>query len=82
MDSRATLNVKATFIELMKEAKLSGSKVHLIIDDGGLSREEGFIKSISADNEYAIIELDKGLTIALQKVVAVNGIFLPDYAEC
>ena len=82
MDSRATLNVKATFIEILKEAHQSDTKVHLMIDDNGLMRAEGFIDAISTDSVNPHIELDGGRKIEIQKIVAVNGIFLPEYAEC
>lgn len=82
MDARNTLNVRATFIEILKEAHQSDTKVHLIIDDGGLARVEGFIDAIVTDNESPYIELEGGLKIEIRKIVAVNGIFLPEYAEC
>lgn len=82
MDSRETLPTKTTFIELLKEAYQSGNKVHLLIDDEGLVRAEGIIKAISTDSENPLIELESGLKIELKKIAAVNGIFLPEYAEC
>ena len=82
MDSRNTLPVKATFVETLKGAFQSQTRVHLMIDDNGLSRAEGLIKSISADGANPVMELESGMQIELQMIVAVNGIFLPEYAEC
>lgn len=82
MDARETLPVNDTFMEHLKEAYQSGIKVYLLIDDEGLVRAEGIIKAISTDNINPFIELDNGLSIEVKKIVAVNGLFLPEYGEC
>jgi hypothetical protein len=82
MDTRETLPVNATFIAHLKEAYEFGSKVHLLIDDEGLMRAEGVIKALSTDSENPVIELEEGYKIAIRKIIAVNGVFLPEYGEC
>ena len=82
MDARDTLPTRTTFLELLNAAFQSGEKVHLLVDDNGLERAEGFIKAISANGENSVIELESGLKIELNKIAAANGIFLPEYATC
>lgn len=82
MDSRETLSVNETFKVQLNEAYQSGSKVHLLIDDEGLVRAEGIIKTISPDSASPVIELESGIKVEVRKIVAVNGLFLPEYGEC
>ncbi|ANE49270.1 hypothetical protein [Flavisolibacter tropicus] len=82
MDSRETLPVNATFMKHLAEAYQAGSKVHLLVDDEGLVRAEGFIKTIITDTANSIVELEGGMKIEVRKIVAVNGLFLPEYGEC
>lgn len=83
MDCRLTLNVNETFFELLRSCYHSKAKVYLLVDDGGITRVEGFIVKIDEDNvpsEY--IEMDNGIKIPVKKIIAVNGIFLPEFGEC
>ena len=57
-------------------------KIHLLIDDNGLVRMEGFIHSIRKEASGDSIELKDGRIINVQTIVAVNGIFRPEYGEC
>jgi len=82
MDARTTLNVKETFIEILKDSHRSDTRVYLLVDDDGLVRAEGFIDVIDTESSDPFIELDNRLKVPLQKIVAVNGLFLPEYAEC
>lgn len=82
MDYRLTLNTAETFLNLLKTSFQSGEKVNLLVDDNGLSRHEGFIKSINTSNPETTIEMQDGKLIFLKKIAAVNGIFLPEYGEC
>lgn len=83
MDCRVTLNENETFLELLKAYYHSKEKVHLLVDDGGIAREEGFIMNMddgSISSEY--IEMDSGIKIPVKKIVAVNGVFLSQFGEC
>ena len=82
MDSRVTLNSNETFSEIVNEAYRKGDKVYLLVDDEGIGRMEGLIKEIILDKKISCIVLDNGLKILVNKIVAVNGIFLPEYGEC
>ncbi len=82
MDCRLTLHASETFLELLRAANQSGQKVYLLIDDTGISRTEGFVSEIHTNTSSPVIELDNGTTVELAKIVAVNGIFRPEYSEC
>jgi hypothetical protein len=82
MDCRLTLNSDETFLELLNACYLSGEKIHLLVDDGGMERVEGFLKTITGNISAPIIEVDGVGQITLDKIVAVNGIFRPEYGEC
>lgn len=83
MDCRVTLNENETFLEFLKAYYHSKEKVHLLVDDEGITREEGFIMNMDDGNissEY--IEMDSGIKIPVKKIVAVNGVFLSQFGEC
>ena len=82
MDCRITLNAGETFLELLTTSYKSGEKVSLLIDDGGMTRMEGIIKTINDGTSTPIIELAGGEVITLDKIIAVNGVFRPEYGEC
>ena len=81
MDCRLTLNKSDSFLKMLQNSYLSGEKVYLLFDENGMTRAEGRIKAIENDT-ILTIEMEDGLKIALRNIVAVNGIFLPDYGEC
>ena len=82
MDCRLTLNTGETFLELLNASYDSGQKVSLLIDDGGMTRMEGVIKTINTAVSIPVVELAGGEQISLDKIVAVNGVFRPEYGEC
>lgn len=81
MDTRDTLNTNESFLEVLKDAFHSRTKVSLLFDDNGMARKEGLIKAIST-NPPASIELENGTRIEVKKIIAINGLFLSDYSEC
>jgi len=82
MDCRLTLNAGETFLELLNASYHSGQKVSLLIDNGGMTRMEGVIKTINTAVSTPIIELTSGGETSLDKIVAVNGVFRLEYGEC
>jgi hypothetical protein len=82
MDKRDTLIVHASFLEILESLKASQQKASLLVDDGGIGREEGVIADIIKEGEKTMIHLNNGSIIKLQNIVAVNGTFLSDYSEC
>ena len=82
MDSRQTLRVHETFAELLHRIFEAGDKAHLLIDDNGITRLEGFIDALTINNPSPFMVLENGTTVPLQTIVAVNGIFRPEYGEC
>lgn len=82
MDCRITLGSNETFFELLLEAYAKGEKVAMLIDDNGLERMEGYLATVSRTGPSPFIEMVDGGKVNLNKIVAVNGIFLPEYAGC
>jgi hypothetical protein len=82
MDSRLTLNIDETFLKILESSFEQKEKVNLLLDEGGITRAEGFILSIHKEPSRMSIELDGERTIDLKTIVAVNGIFRPEYGEC
>ena len=82
MDKRGTLSANESFTELLKRCYEGKEKVSMILDDGGLQRKEGTLKSIYLDAQPSYFELEDGSKVYLHSVVAINGTFLSDYSEC
>lgn len=82
MDSRKTLKRNDTFLALLQDLLNTGEKASLLIDDNGMERAEGIVKVIRLDNEVPFVQLEGSTKIILASIVAVNGIFHPDYSEC
>lgn len=81
MDTRITLNDKESFFQLLRELHGHSAKVSLLYDDNGLTRYEGLINHITGGSE-PVLQLEGGLEIPLPDLIAVNGIFVPEYSEC
>lgn len=58
------------------------TKVAMLLDNNGLVRAEGLIKSIVLNAEKPYMEMVGGLKIVLETITAVNDIFVPSYSEC
>lgn len=82
MDSRDTLKCNATFIDILSSCMETKTKVAMLLDNNGLVRAEGLIKSIDLNAEKPYMEMQGGLKIVLETITAVNGIFAPSYSEC
>lgn len=82
MDCRITLNENETFLELLKTLYQSKQKLHLLVDEDGITREEGFIVNINDSVSPEQIEMDNGTKISVKKIIAINGVFLPEFGEC
>jgi len=82
MDCRQTLNTNETFLEILETCLLQEEKVNLLVDENGVSKAAGKIKVIQKTTAAIFIELDTGRKIELKNIVAVNGVFRPEYGEC
>ena len=82
MDTRITLNDKQSFFQLLKQLHADQAKVSLLYDNNGLTRYEGMIGSILTGSLQPCLLIQDGSEIAVSSVIAVNGIFAPDYSEC
>lgn len=82
MDKRITLANNNDFIEMLRNCADNGEKVSLLLDENGLTRAEGLIKHMQLDSEQPYFEIENGQQIKCSSIVALNGIFLDDYAQC
>ena len=82
MDCRLTLDAGKTFLESLQRAHIEKEKIFLIFDENGMTRTEGFITAFHPREQEIIVELENGLQIPVKKIIALNGTFLPQYAEC
>ena len=82
MDCRVTVNKNEDFLKMLHDSLSSGGKVYLLLDERGISRAEGFIQSIHSEVPDEYVELENNFRISLKTIIAVNGIFLPEYGEC
>jgi hypothetical protein len=82
MDIRTTLKSKESFIEILSNCLEDKTKVAMLLDNNGLIRAEGFIKSINTEAVEPFIEMEGGLRVVLATITAVNGIFVVSYSEC
>lgn len=82
MDTRITLNSKASFIKVLKDLYTAHTKASILYDIEGLTRYEGMILGVNESAGQSSLQLDAGLEIPLSSVVAVNGVFTSDFCEC
>ena len=84
MDSRNTVVTSEVFLHILTGHQENHQEVSLLVDKDGLTRLHGFIVCIHADNKFlkTKIELENGHSFLLKELVAVNGMFRSDYAEC
>ena len=82
MDSRITLSVDENFLQMLESSFRLKEEVHLLLDENGMARAEGFITAMDKNSPTASIELDGQKKIELKTIVAVNGVFRPEYGEC
>jgi len=78
MDTRVTVSDVKGFLPMLKDCFEKRLPVSLIVDDGELRRAEGYIDRM--DDTYLILE--DGRSIHMEKLAAVNGIFIDSYAQC
>ena len=81
MDTRITLDNKETFFQILKDLHSAETKASSLYDNNGLTRYEGLIMDIIAVPKPCLL-LEDGQEIPFSSVIAVNGIFAPDYSEC
>ena len=82
MDCRITLGNGENFLNALITANANNEIVNLIIDAEGLERIEGRVKSIINAGGRVIAIMEDGRKILQEQIVALNGIFHPDYGEC
>lgn len=82
MDLRTTLSVNESFMEMLMDCKNRGAKVEMILDINGLERADGIIKQIYPDDSTPYLELQDGRVIVEKTIIALNGIFRPEYSGC
>ncbi|HRP55223.1 hypothetical protein [Agriterribacter sp.] len=82
MDTRITVSDEQSFFQILEQLHAEQKKVSLLYDNNGLTRYEGMIGSIATGSLQPFLLMQDGSEIAISSVIAVNGIFAPDYSEC
>ena len=82
MDIRETLSVEENFEAIIKDLQKSNMKASIIYDQNGMTRAEGIIASVNLIEKIPYFRYESGQKIALNSLIAVNGMFLPAYSEC
>ena len=82
MDTRITVGDRQSFFQVLEQLHKEQKKASLLYDNNGLTRYEGMISSIVTGSLLPCLRMQDGTEIAISSVVAVNGIFAPDYSEC
>jgi hypothetical protein len=82
MDCRLTIGETETFLDMLTVCMEEKKKADMILDVDGLTRASGWVQAISkVGGSYQIVMQD-GAVIALETVVAVNGVFAAQYGGC
>ncbi len=82
MDNRTTLKSGQSFLDLLMQLQNDNIKASMLLDCNGMIRAEGMISEIVMSDIAPYLKLQSGEKIDLSAIVAVNGIFSPDYSEC
>ncbi len=82
MDGRLTIGESETFLGILTQCMETGQKVDMILDDNGLTRAAGYIKSVDSVDGQSFLEMEDGRRIDISTVVAVNGVFAAAYSGC
>ncbi|MCL6524763.1 MAG: hypothetical protein K6T34_08870 [Thermoflavifilum sp.] len=78
MDIRVTVSHPEAFLPILQECLANRQPASIIYEQQGLQRAEGCIQSIDQGRVW----LEDGQSIALEQLVAVNGVFIDSYAQC
>lgn len=80
MDKRETFDSTDSLKNILAGLYQQKQKASFLIDKNGLTRLEGLITDIQQGDNASITVGDN--QIALEQIIAVNGIFRGDYTEC
>ncbi|MCS6991931.1 MAG: hypothetical protein NZL95_08730 [Chitinophagales bacterium] len=81
-DQRKTLDCGSNFYDMLHSCFVAQEPVRLLYDKGGMQRAEGIIQHIDPPGPESSIKLTNGQRIAINDIVAVNGVFSDEYTEC
>lgn len=82
MDSRLTIGETETFRGMLTQCMEAGQRVDMILDDNGLTRAAGQIRSVYDEDGLSFLEMEDGQKIGISSVIAVNGVFASAYSGC
>lgn len=82
MDTRITVSDRQSFFQILEQLHEDQKKVSLLYDNNGLTRYEGMISAVLSGSSQPYLLMQDGTKINIPGVIAVNGIFAPDYSEC
>ncbi len=82
MDCRLTIGESETFLGILTRCMEAGERVDMILDENGLTRAAGHIRSVNTEDGQSFLEMENGRRIEIGSVVAVNGVFASAYSGC
>jgi len=81
MDKRETFDTTDSLKAILAGLYQQKQKASFLIDKDGLTRLEGTITDIQQQGDGITIMVGD-MPIAIEQIIAVNGIFRDDYTEC
>lgn len=81
-DTRETLPSQGSFYDLVMTLFQQKQKAALLYDDNGVTRGNGFITAVFEKDDRHWIRLNDEVEIAVDKILAINGLFSSYYSEC
>lgn len=81
MDKRETFDTTDSLKTILAGLYQQNQKASFLIDKDGLTRLEGLITHIELQGDSTTIMVGD-MPIAIEQIIAVNGIFRDDYTEC
>ncbi|HUC82840.1 MAG TPA: hypothetical protein VMR70_18165 [Flavisolibacter sp.] len=81
-DTRETLPVKGSFYQKIKTLFEQQLRAAIMYENNGVTRAEGLVTKLYEEEGFTWMTIDQDITIRLDQLYAVNGIFSSDYSEC
>lgn len=84
MDQRKTFGSLQDLMAILQPLFQQREMASFLVDAEGITRIEGIITAVEEQKEpgETVITLKHGDKFLLKQIIAVNGLFRADYAEC
>lgn len=80
MNTRTTLSINETFLEILINCKERKTIAVMFLDVNGMIRAEGLIKVIYLDDPNPYLVLESGTKVMLKTIRTLNGFFSPSFS--